>query len=428
MFRRRFLLFFSLVLFIQFSNAQTKDSLHKIIELPHQDTIVKPPADTILRITNLNPYFSMHVDSSINYKLQINKNPNNYYWFLKNPPAGLTIDKDHGIIRVKSNKSLFLAGRVKYDHDYTVNIGVQSLLDPKDKVDTSFIITFYNTDVILPRVKPSVVSPVYIDEGSTLNFNVLCENGNFPITGILFSSSASISNFKMPKKCEDVFEWTPPYDFVHDKDSGKVKIVTLNFVGTTQFNFNDTARIRVIVKDALNYDIANQEYDSLLNGKKGINRWIKDLKYTFFQLDKRVRKTKNTRSTFDITSATSTVSGTIISATDKNSSAGKIIPSAGVLIIPIKEAAAPVKTVEQNQANLVRSTIKRLEYVMFDNQITSKKDPTILTKIETLKKELRQSQVQLAEVPTEGASNKSDAELDKYFNSPRVQKKYRTKQ
>lgn len=107
MFRRRFLLFFSLVLFIQFSNAQTKDSLHKIIELPHQDTIVKPPADTILRITNLNPYFSMHVDSSINYKLQINKNPNNYYWFLKNPPAGLTIDKDHGIIRVKSNKSLF---------------------------------------------------------------------------------------------------------------------------------------------------------------------------------------------------------------------------------------------------------------------------------------------------------------------------------
>ena len=428
MHRRRILFFISFIFLVQVSIAQVNDTIPLANDTTRLEHITKPNVDTSLRIQNLNPYFSMHVDSSINYKLLINKTPSNYYWYLKNAPAGLTVDKDHGIIRVKSNKSLFLSGRVKYDYDYTVQIGVQSLIDPKDKVDTSFIITFYNTDVILPRIKPSVLSPIYVDEGNTINFNILCENGNFPITGILFSSSASISNFKMPKKCDDVFEWTPPYDFANDKDSGKVKIVTLNFVGTTQFNFNDTARIKVIVKDGLNFDLANQEYDSLLNGKKGINRWIKDLKYTFFQLDKRIRKTKNTRSTFDIASATSTVSGTIISTTDKNNNAGKIIPSAGVLIIPIKEAAAPTKTVEQNQANLVRSTIKRLEYVAFDNQISSKKDPQILAKIETLKKELRQSQVQLAEVPTEGASNKSDAELDKYFNSPKVQKKYRTKQ
>ena len=428
MYRRQILFFISLIFLAQVSIAQVNDTIPPVNDSSRLENTIKAPADTALRIQNLNPYFSMHVDSSISYKLLINKNPKNYYWYLKNAPVGLTVDKDFGIIKVKSNKSLFLSGRVKYDHDYTVQIGVQSLIDPKDKVDTSFIITFYNTDVILPKIKPSVISPIYVEEGNTINFNILCENGNFPITGILFSSSASISNFKMPKKCDDLFEWTPPYDFVNDKDSGKVKIITLNFVGTTQFNYNDTARIKVIIKDGLNYDVANQEFDSLLNGKKGINRWIKDLKYTFFQLDKRVRKTKNTRSTFDIATATSTVSGTIISTTQKNNNAGKIIPSAGVLIIPIKEAAAAPKTVEQNQANLIRSTIKRLEYVTFDNQVSGKRDPQILVKIEALKKELRQSQVQLAEVPTEGASNKSDAELDKYFNSPKVQKKYRTKQ
>ncbi len=36
-----------------------------------------------LRIINLNPYFTLHVDSSLSYQLQINKNPENYFWYLK---------------------------------------------------------------------------------------------------------------------------------------------------------------------------------------------------------------------------------------------------------------------------------------------------------------------------------------------------------
>ena len=34
------------------------------------------------RIRNLSPYFTLHVDSTLNYGLEINKNPSHYYWFL----------------------------------------------------------------------------------------------------------------------------------------------------------------------------------------------------------------------------------------------------------------------------------------------------------------------------------------------------------
>jgi hypothetical protein len=37
------------------------------------DTVPVPDTDSILRITNLNPYFTLHVDSSLIYKLDINK-------------------------------------------------------------------------------------------------------------------------------------------------------------------------------------------------------------------------------------------------------------------------------------------------------------------------------------------------------------------
>jgi len=98
-----------------------------------------------------------------------------------------------------------------------------------------------------------------------------------------------------------------------------------------------------------------------------------------------------------------------------------------VVALPVKEAAAPVKNVEQNQATLLRANIKRLEYVLFDNKLSSDRDPNITTKTETLKKELRQSQTQLAEVPTEIAETMSEEQINKYFDSPRVQRKYRLK-
>lgn len=402
---------------VLYANAQVRDS----VRLPNKDMII----DTGTRILNLYPFFSLHVDSSLYYKLLINKDPKNYYWYLKNAPVGLRVDKE-GMLSFKSNKALFTSGRLKYDTDYTVKMGVQSLLNPEDKVDTSFVITFYNTDVIVPRVKPTIVSPVTIEEGNKLSFKILCEDGNFPIDKILFTSNIAIGNFKNAQRCDDTFEWTPPYDFVNEKDSARTKILNLFFIGQTKFNFSDTARIKVIVKDGLNYDEAYKEYNRVDSSMKG---WVKRLKFTFLQLDKKVRKNKSYRSAFDITSATTTVSGTVISAMDKNNNAaGKVLPSIGVVLLPIKEASAPNKNVEQNQATLLRSTIKRLEYIMNDNTLMGDRDQAVAAKTETLKKELRQSQIQLSEVPTEISENMTDQDLDDYFNSPRVQKKYRLKQ
>src|SRR5690348_12163960 len=108
------------------------------------DTVAN--ADTVLRIIDLNPYFTLHVDSSFNYQLHINKNPENYFWYLRNAPIGLRISRENGIISFKADKSYFLSGRLKYDVNYNVVLGVQNLKDPKEKVDTSFTIVFYNTE------------------------------------------------------------------------------------------------------------------------------------------------------------------------------------------------------------------------------------------------------------------------------------------
>lgn len=395
------------------------------------DSILQPnhqnlyrAADTSLRIINLYPFFSLHVDSSLSYQLQINKPLKNFYWYLRDAPVGLKIDKDNGLLTFKANKSLFMSGRLKYDRKYEVKIGVQNLSNPREVVDTSFSISFYSTDIAYPRVKPSVVSPVFIEEGNKLSFNVLCDNGNFPIERILVSSNISIGNFKLPKTCDDTFEWTPGYDFVSDKDSAGVKIVNLLFMGTTQFNFTDTARIKVVVRNALNFDIATREYNEAV---ENMNRWILRYKYTFLQIDKKLKSTKGVRSGFDITTATTTTTGTVMAATDPNKGVSKILPGVGVVALPVKEAVAPTKTVEQNQATLLRANIKRLEYILFDNKLNGDRDPDIAVKTETLKKELRQSQTQLAEVPTDMAETMSEEQINKYFNSPKVQKKYRLK-
>src|SRR5690606_38620635 len=156
--------------------------------------------------------------------------------------------------------------------------------------------------------------------------------------------------------------------------------------------------------------------------------WMLRYKYTFYQLDKKIKKGKGLRPGFDITTAYTTVTGTILATTageDKGKqNTGKILPSIGVVAIPVREAAAPPKTTEQNQATLLRSNIKRLEYVMTENRLSGDRDPLIAAKTETLKKELRQSQDQLREVPTEMSERFSEKQLNDYFDNPRVQKKY----
>lgn len=393
------------------------------------DTLPEPilPADTVLRIKNLNPYFSVHVDSTLSYKLEINRNESNYYWFLRNSPVGLKINKDNGLLTFKADKSFFLSGKLKYDQEYKVNLGVQSLNDPLDHLDTTFTIVFYNTEIIPSRVKPTVGSVLYVEEGDTVSFKVQCENGNFPIENITFFSNMPLKNYTLVKKCDDDFIWSPGFDFVKENDPDKEKVVYLSFVGANRFMVKDTAVVKVIVKDALNYPLALAEYNMQVSN---IKTYVLQLKYTFIQLDKQVKKVKGTRTTFDITGSTTALTGSILSSsTDKSTqNIGKVMPSVGVSLVPIKEAVAPQKIFDQNQASLIRTSIKRLEYMLQDNSLVGERDPDIVKKTNKLKDELKQIQIQLIDIPIEIANqNMSENDLNEYFNSPKVNRKYRLK-
>ena len=405
------------------SNAQ--DTLKT---LPVTDTPTLEPViiDTPLRIINLNPFFSVHVDSTVNYAFLINKPAQNYFWYLRNAPVGIRINKDNGLFYFKADKSYFLSGKLKYDYNYKVSIGVQNLSDPKDRIDTSFTVVFFNTEIITSDLKPTVSGNVYIDEGEVLSFRVLCESGSFPIENIVTSSNVAIGNFKPVLHCNEEFRWQPDYDFVKDTDSGKVKIVQLTFIGSTRFKMQDTARVRLIVRNALNYPLAVEQYKVLVHE---MNSYVLKLKYTFLQLDKNIKKTKRSRTAFDLTAASSALSGTIL-ATSKNEDikrTGLILPSVGLILTPLKEASAPVKTAEQNQATLIRSSIKRLEYVIQDNSLVGEKDPDLVQKINKLREEFKQSQMQLIDVPIEVTNNMTEEDLNRYFNSMQVKKNYRIK-
>lgn len=382
--------------------------------------------DTPLRIQNLNPFITLHVDSSLSYQLNINKDEKKYYWYLKNSPVGLRINKDNGLLSFKAEKTYFLSGKLRYDVEYIVNLGVQNLANPTERVDTSFTLIFFNTEIVQPKIKLTVGNSLLIDEGQKVSFQVLCEAGNFPIENILFSSSVPIGNFKLVKRCDDMFEWDIPYDFVTESDEGKKRDVTLTFIGSTRQHVRDTANIKITVKDALNYPRAVQEHRAV---DSAINDYITKLQYLFFKLDKQVRKTKGTRTGFDVTAGTAALTGTIFNtSTDKGmQNTGKVLPSVGVALTPIKEATSPNKTVEQNQATLIRSATKRLVYMLNDNMVIGDKDPDIAKKIATLKSEYKQTQAQLSDVPIEMVREMTKEDLDKYFNSRKVNKKYRLK-
>ena len=65
--------------------------------------------------------------------------------------------------------------------------------------------------------------------------------------------------------------------------------------------------------------------------------------------------------------------------------------------------------------------------MVFDNQIIGEKDPDVVKKTNKLKDELKQIQTQLIDVPIELATDMTEEELNNYFNSPKVNKKYRLK-
>ena len=325
-----------------------------------KDSLPEFHPDSSLRVINLNPFFTLHVDSTLQYQLQVNKNPSNYFWYLRNSPVGLRINKDNGLLTFKADKSYFLSGKLKYDVNYKVNIGVQNLSDPTEKIDTGFTIVFYNTEIIPSRVKPTVGTTIWMDEGETLSFKVACETGSFPIENIITLTSVPIADYKEVQRCNDAFTWTAPFEFVKEKDSGKVRILTLSFVGSTKFKVNDSALVRVIVRDALNYPLAIQEHAQTV---RNVERYVLQLKYTFLQLDKKLKRTRTYRTTFDLTSATTSLTGTIMAASenDERKKTGQVLPSVGLALVPIKEATVPSKSVDQNQAALIRTSIKRLE-------------------------------------------------------------------
>lgn len=390
------------------------------------DTLFPIPEDSMLRIRNLNPYFTLHVDSSLNYKLEINKDVKNYYWYLKNSPVGLRINKDNGLLTFKAEKAYFLSGRLKYDTEYKVQVGVQSLHHQAEKTDTTFTIVFFNTEIIQSKIRPSVSAIVTVDEGDTARFILNCENGNFPVDYINYESSIPVKAINPVNKCNDEFSWAVPYDFVKDSDSSKVKIVRLVFTGADKFRNKDTAVIRLVVRDAINYPFKKQEYDNLVND---YNRYIQQLKFTFRTLDKQIKKTKNSRVAFDMTSSSSALAGTILSTSNNESqkNIGRVLPAVGVTLVPVKEAVSPNKVNDQNAVSLVRTSIRRLEYILQSNVLLGEKDPDIILKLNKLRADLKQIQLELIDVPLEEIEVSDAKDANKYFDDPKVNKKYRSK-
>ena len=418
-----------LLLFSLNVKSQERDSTFKskndTISLHPEDTIYLKPVDTVLRIKNFTPYFTLHVDSTLDYHFEINKNPENYYWYLKNSPVGLKINKDNGIVHFKADKSFFLSGKLRYDNQYKVKVGVQNLNDPKDFLDTTFTILFYNTDIIPSKIKPTVSSDLTIDEGDTLYFKLQCEEGSFPLESITYYCNYPIRSSTPITGCGDVFTWIVPYDFIKESDNVKQKTLIIKFVGVDKFFNRDTAVLNINVNQAINYPRREAEYDRVT---ASIEKYIIQLKSTFRSLDKKIKSTKNTRTTFDLTSATTALGGTVFSSMSTQSlqTTGKILPSVGVALVPVKEAVAPNKNDELNAASLVRNDIKRLQYALTDNVLIGDKDPDIVIKTSKLKNELQQVQLQLIDVTIVDDSTDSK-ELDDYFNNPKVAKKYRLK-
>ncbi|MBY0480144.1 MAG: hypothetical protein K2Q21_02215 [Chitinophagaceae bacterium] len=414
------------------SKVQAVRQIQDTIPIAKRDTAVLKNKDTlagiedtVLRINNLQPYITLAADSVLLYQPELNKE-GKYFWFLRNAPVGLQINKDNGRISFKASKSYFLSGKLKYDHEYRVVLGVNKIGNPTERLDTSFILMFYNTEIIPSKLKLSVSPVITIEEGDTLNFKVQCDAGSFPIENITYFSNMPLKNVTSVRHCDDDFSWSPGFDFVKDSDSGKIKIVVLNFVGATRFQSRDTAQVKVIVKDALNYPLALSAYQTEV---KLVNRYILELKYSFLQLDKSIKRIKDTRTTFDVTASATTLTGTIMttSTVTNTQQVGKILPSVGISLVPIKEAVSPQRVYDQNQASAVRTSIKRLEYRLADNSLIAERDPAIVQKTNQLKDELKQIQLQLIDVPLGLNNDMTEEELDKYFNSPKVMKKYRLK-
>ena len=65
-----------------------QDTTHKVVNYTDSALRIMHKvvnyADSALRIRNINPYFTLHVDSTLRYAFDINKDQSQYFWYLKN--------------------------------------------------------------------------------------------------------------------------------------------------------------------------------------------------------------------------------------------------------------------------------------------------------------------------------------------------------
>lgn len=422
---------------MQFSFAQvpTADTTIKKTDttIVNSDTTiagveVKADPDSILRIINLNPFFTLQVDSTLVYDFQINKPAQGYFWFLKNAPVGVKLDRNTGLLSFKADRSYFKSGKLKYDTPYNIEMGVQNLKDAHERFESSFTLLFYNTEVIVTKLTPTVGNMMMVQEGDSIHFRVQCEEGTFPVEQITINTNEPISNFKTVKNCNDEFIWKIPYDFIRDNDTAKQKTLILQFIGSDKFQNKDTATVRLYIKPGINYPEKMLEHQVVENE---IKKYVNNLKLTFFVVSSNINQTKKTRTGFDISGSSTAMLGTILSTAGGSESAknvGKVLPSVGLTLVPVKEAVAPQKVQEQNTASQIRSTIKRFEYMLSDNALIGEKDSEILAKTKKLRDELKQSQMQLVDLPMLDFDPRySQEDAEKYFNNPKVSKKYKLK-
>ncbi len=417
-----------LIFFISLNCAGQIDTIKPVVD---SNTAVLQPGfqDTALRILNLTPYFTLHVDSVLNYEFIINKPSNQYYWYLVNSPVGVKLDRKSGTLYIKGDKALFKNGRLKYDIPYNIRLGVQNLHNPFEKVDTTITVMYYSTEVVISRLKPSTASVINLEEGDSVQFRIQCDEGTFPIEQITVNSSMPLADYTPVRKCNDQFKWKIPFGIFRDNDTAKVRSVLLEFIGADKFFNRDTSIIRINIRPGINYPVRNQlhqrEYDALY-------AYIQQLKLTFYVVSSSVKKTKSTRTAFDITSSTTALAGTVVSTTaERGSSAeqiGKILPSVGLTLVPVKEAVAPNRVQEQNTASQVRAEVRRLEYILSENRLNGDRDSEVLIKTKRLQDELKKSRLQFVDLPMVEYDEKFTAEdADKYFKDPKVNKKYKFK-
>jgi hypothetical protein len=277
-------------------------------------------------------------------------------------------------------------------------------------------------------LKPTITQTQYNEEGDSIRFKVQCEAGTFPFEQITLSTNIPISNYTLVKKCDDEFSWMIPYDFIRDNDTAKSKTLLVQFIGSDKFQNKDTATIRFVIRPGINYPQKYAEHKVVADE---MAKYIKNLKLTFYVITKNVKTNKNARATFDITGSTTALAGTVLSTASDDpgtQDVGKILPSIGLTMVPVKEAVAPSKVQEQNTAAQVRATIKRLEYVYSEGALVGDRDPDLLAKTKKLRDELKQAQLQLVDLPIVDFDTRySQEEADKYFNNPKVNKKYKLK-